>query len=146
MKPVEDADRQGHVTQHCPHIRTIEIYLVALVVIAPNQQCLHRIHCKVDHNQEGDGVPALHLSLGHSTVATSSQAINYHWSLNQDLDDNQKVSEEKYRLKLIGNTWTQADESIQEEAWQTKEQKHVIKKTDWMRIDIKVDDDIIGIE
>ena len=34
VEPVEDADGESHVAQDCPHVRTIEIYLDGLVVVA----------------------------------------------------------------------------------------------------------------
>ena len=54
MEPVEDADGEGHVTQHCPHVGTVELDLVLLVVVTPDQQRLHDVDRQVGHNEEGD--------------------------------------------------------------------------------------------
>ena len=68
MEPVEDTDGKSHVTQNCPHIGTIELYLILLVVIAPDQKGLHDVDSKVGHDQESDGVPSSHSFLRGSRV------------------------------------------------------------------------------
>ena len=114
------------MTEDCPDIRTIELYLDSLVVIAPDEQGLHDVDGQVGHDQEGDGVPALHLSLSSDSVGTSSQTINNHWGLKQDLDYDQEVPEEELWLKTVEDRWTQTNEGIEEEAGETEEEEHVI--------------------
>ena len=54
MEPVEDAEWEGHVAQHCPLVGTVEFDLVLLVVVTPDQQRLHDVDRQVGHNEEGD--------------------------------------------------------------------------------------------
>ena len=68
MEPVEDTDGKSHVAQYCPQIWTIELYLILLVVIAPDQEGLHDVDREVGHDQESDGVPSSHSFLGSSRV------------------------------------------------------------------------------
>ena len=100
VEPIEDADGEGHVTEYCPQIRSIEIYLDSLVVVAPDKEGLHDVDCEVGHYQEGDNIAALHLSLSRGAVGTSPQSIYDHRSLYQNLHQDQQVSEEESCLKL----------------------------------------------
>ena len=100
MEPIEDTDGESHVTQYGPDIWSIELYLDSLVVIAPDQEGLHDVDGQVGHNQERDHVTRFHLSLCGDTVGTSPESVHDHWSLYENLNHNQKVSEEESSLKL----------------------------------------------
>ena len=123
MKPVEYADGERHVAQDCPHVRPIEVNLGRLIIVTPDQESLHHVHRQVAHNQEGEGVAALHQSLVMDRVGASPQAVNNHRSLNQDLNDDQKVAEEEFRVKRYENTRTKTNIGIEEEAWDAEEEE-----------------------
>ena len=128
MKSIEYADGQSHVTQNCPDIWAIEVNLWRLIIVTPDQESLHDVHGQVPHNQEGDGIPSLHQSLVMNRVGASPQAVHNHWSLNQDLNDDQKIAEEELSVEGYENTGAKTNIGIEEETWDAEKEKKVIKE------------------
>ena len=99
MEPVEDTDGESHVAQDCPHVRAVELYLVFLVVVAPDEEGLHDVDGQVGHDEEGDCVPPSHLPLSSRRVGAAPQPVHYHRGLDENLDQHQQVAEEEIKFK-----------------------------------------------
>ena len=128
MKSVEYTNGQSHVAQDCPHVGAIKVNLWGLVIVTPDQEGLHDVHGQVPHDQEGDRVPSLHQSLVMNRVRASPEAVNNHWSLNQDLNDDQKVAEEELRIKGYEHTGAKTNIGIEEKAWDAEKEKKVVEE------------------